>query len=140
MTNPIPYLAFNGNCAEAVRFYEQVLGGKIEMMMDGASSPMAADVPKEFAHRIIHARLVLPDGGVIYAGDTPAHLPYEGIKGITLTLSYDTVDQARRIFDKLAAGGQVNMAMAPTFWAKAWGMLVDKYGVAWMVNGEVQPM
>jgi PhnB protein len=140
MTNPIPYLSFNGNCAEAVRFYEQVLGGKIEMMMDGASSPMAADVPKEFAHRIIHARLALPDGGVIYAGDTPAHLPYEGIKGITLTLSYDTVDQARRIFDKLAAGGQVNMAMAPTFWAKAWGMLVDKYGVAWMVNGEVQPM
>ena len=140
MTNPIPYLAFNGNCAEAVRFYEQVLGGKIEMMMDGASSPMAADVPKEFAHRIIHARLVLPDGGVIYAGDTPVHMPYDGIKGITLTLSYDTVDQARRIFDKLAAGGQVNMAMAPTFWAKAWGMLVDKYGVAWMVNGEVQPM
>ena len=140
MTNPIPYLSFNGNCAEAVRFYEQVLGGKIEMMMDGASSPMAADVPKEFAHRIIHARLALPDGGVIYAGDTPAHLPYEGIKGITLTLSYDTVDQARTIFDKLAAGGVVNMAMAPTFWAKAWGMLVDKYGVAWMVNGEVQPM
>jgi PhnB protein len=139
MSDPIPYLAFDGNCAEAMRYYEKALGAKLEVLMDGASSPMADQVSKEHAHRIIFSRLVLPDGGLVYAGDTPAHLPYEGIKGISLVLNYDTVDRARAVFDQLAAGGQVNMPMQPSFWAKAWGMLVDKYGVAWMVNGEVQP-
>jgi PhnB protein len=136
MPNPIAHLAFDGNCAEAVRFYEKALGGKIEMLLDGASSPMAAEIPKEAAHRIVHARLALPGGGVLYAADTPAGMPYGGIKGASLALDYDSVAQARAIFDKLADGGQVTMAMAPTFWAKAFGMLVDRYGVTWMVNGE----
>ncbi|HKQ83161.1 MAG TPA: hypothetical protein VJS42_13295 [Steroidobacteraceae bacterium] len=84
MPHPIPYLGFNGNCADAMRFYERVLDGKLEVLMTGAESPMAAQMPKEFANRIIHARLALPDGGVLYAGDAPAHIPYEGIKGVRL--------------------------------------------------------
>jgi PhnB protein len=63
MPQPIAYLAFNGNCADAARFYERVLGGKLEVLMSGADSPMADQMPKEFAHRILHARLALPDGG-----------------------------------------------------------------------------
>src|SRR4051812_45686786 len=55
MPQPIPYLAFNGNCAEAARFYERVLGAKLEILMSGADSPMAAQIPKEFAHHILHA-------------------------------------------------------------------------------------
>src|SRR5262252_7944151 len=102
MPVPIPYLAFNGNCAEAIRFYERVLGGKIEMMMSGADSPMAAQIPKEFAQRILHARLALPDGGKLYAGDAPANVPYEGIKGVSIALSYDTTAQAQKVFDALA--------------------------------------
>jgi uncharacterized glyoxalase superfamily protein PhnB len=55
----IPYLAFNGECVEAMRFYERVLGlgGKLEMMMNGEDSPVAVQIPKEHAHRILHARL-----------------------------------------------------------------------------------
>src|SRR5262252_10888312 len=102
MPIPIPYLAFNGNCADAMRFYERVLGGKIEMMMSGADSPMAAQIPKEFAQRILHARLALPDGGKLYAGDAPANVPYEGIKGVSIALSYDTTAQAQKVFDALA--------------------------------------
>jgi len=137
---PIPYLAFNGNCAEAVRFYERVLGGKLEVLMSGADSPMAADIPKEFADRILHARLALPDGGVLFAGDAPAHVPYEGIKGVSITLNYDTAAQAQKVFDALAAGGTVTMPMQPAFWAKTWGMLVDRFGTPWIVNGELLPM
>ena len=140
MPIPIPYLAFNGNCAEAIRFYERVLGGKIEMMMSGADSPMAAQIPKEFAERILHARLALPDGGLLYAGDAPASVPYEGIKGVSIALSYDTTAQAQKVFDALAAGGKVTMPMQPAFWAKAFGMLVDKFGAAWIINGELQPI
>jgi PhnB protein len=140
MPQPIPYLGFNGNCAEAVRFYERVLGARIEILMNGADSPMADQIPKEFAHRILHARLALPDGGYLYAGDAPAHVPYEGIKGVSITLNYDTTAQAQKVFDALSAGGTVTMPMQPAFWAKTWGMLIDRFGTPWIVNGELLPM
>jgi len=140
MPQPIPYLAFNGNCAEAMRFYEKALSGKLEVLMTGAESPMAADIPKEFAHRIMHARLALPDGGLLFAGDAPGNVPYEGIKGVSVALSYDTVAQAQKVFDALAAGGQVTMPLSPAFWAKTFGMLVDKFGTPWIINGELQPL
>jgi len=67
-------------------------------------------------------------------------VPYQGIHGVSLTLNYDSVAEAQRIFDKLAAGGKVTMAMAPSFWAKTFGMLVDKFGTPWIVNGELLPI
>ncbi|HEV7578515.1 MAG TPA: VOC family protein [Caldimonas sp.] len=140
MTQAIAYLAFNGNCAEAMRFYEKALGGKLEVLMSGAESPIAAQMPKEFAHRILHARLVLPGGGTLFAGDAPAHVPYEGIKGVSIAVDYDSVAQAERVFDALAAGGTVTMPMQSAFWAKRWGMLVDRFGTPWIVNGEPIPV
>lgn len=140
MPQPIPYLGFNGTCADAMRFYEQALGGKLEVLMTGADSPVAAQLPKEFAHRILHARLALPGGGLLFAGDAPVDMAYEGIKGVSITLNYDTIAEAQKIFDALAAGGQVTMPMQPAFWAKTWGMLVDRFGTAWIVNGELQPI
>ena len=140
MTQAIAYLAFDGNCAQAMRYYEKALGGTLEVLMSGAESPMAEHIPKEFAHRILHARLVLPGGGILYAGDAPAHVPYEGIKGVSITLDYDTVARAQQVFDALAVDGQVSMPMQPAFWAKQWGMLVDKFGTPWIVNGEPIPV
>ena len=123
-----------------MRFYEQALGGKLEVMMSGADSPMAAQIPKELAHRILHARLALPDGGTLFAGDAPTHVPYEGIKGVAITLNYDTTAQAEAAFAALAEGGQVTMPMQPAFWAKSWGMLVDQFGTPWIINGELIPL
>ena len=140
MTQAIAYLAFNGNCAEAMRFYEKALGGKIEIMMSGADSPMKDEMPKEYLDRIMHARLVLPGGGTLYAGDAPAHEPYEGIKGVSITLDYDTVEEAEKVFNALSEGGKVTMPMAGAFWAKRFGMLVDKFGVPWIINGEQLPI
>jgi len=140
MTQAIAYLAFDGNCADAMRFYEQALGGKLEVLMSGAESPIAEHMPKEFAHRILHARLVLPGGGMLYAGDAPAHVPYEGIKGVSITVDYATVAEAERVFDALAAGGRVTMPMQEAFWAKRFGMLVDRFGTPWIVNGEPVPI
>ena len=140
MTQAIAYLGFDGNCAEAMRFYEHALGGKLELLMRGADSPMAQEMPKEFADRIMHARLVLPGGGMLYAGDAPPGVPYEGIKGVSIAVDYATVEQAQQVFDALAAGGKVSMPMAPAFWAKRFGMLVDKFGTPWLVNGEPIPL
>ena len=140
MTQAIAYLAFDGNCADAMRFYEKALGGKLEVLMSGAESPMADQMPKEFAHRILHARLALPGGGLLYAGDAPANMPYEGIKGVSITVDYATVAEAERVFDALAAGGRVTMPMQEAFWAKRFGMLVDRFGTPWIVNGEPVPI
>lgn len=140
MTQAIAYLGFDGNCADAMRFYEKALGGKLEVLMSGAESPMADQMPKEFAHRILHARLALPGGGLLYAGDAPANVPYEGIKGVSITVDYASVAEAEKVFNALAAGGQITMPMQAAFWAKRWGMLIDKFGTPWIVNGEPIPV
>jgi PhnB protein len=140
MPHPIAYLGFNGNCAEAMRFYETVLDGKLEILMSGADSPMAAQIPKEFADRILHARLALKDGGYLYGGDAPAQVPYKGVHGISIALSYESVAEAQQVFDRLAAGGQVSMPMQSSFWAERFGMLVDKFGTPWIVNGVLLPI
>jgi PhnB protein len=140
MTQAIAYLAFNGNCADAMRFYEHALGGTLEVLMSGAESPMAEQIPKASRHRILHARLVLPGGGMLYAGDCPENIPYEGIKGVSIAVDYATTAEAEKVFAALAGGGQVSMPMQPAFWAKRWGMLVDKFGTSWIVNGELIPI
>jgi len=139
MAQAIPYLAFDGNCGEAMRFYERELGlgAKLEMMLSGAESPMAAQIPKEHAHRILHARLRFDDGSYIYAGDAPVHVPYEGVKGVTITMNYPSISAAEPVFKALSEGGNVMMPFQPTFWAKSAGMLTDKFGTAWNINGAV---
>jgi len=140
MPHPIAYLGFDGTCKDAMQFYERVLGGKLEILMTNGQSPMAAHCPSDSHDRILHARLALPGGGILMAGDCPGQMPYEGIKGVSLTLNYDTTAEAEQRFAALAEGGQITMALQPTFWAKIWGMLVDRYGTPWIVNGELLPM
>lgn len=137
--SPIAYLSFDGNCADAMRFYEQALGGTLYVLTAGAS-PMAADTPPELRDKVMHASLTLPGGGVLFAGDHWPPQPYEGIKGVALTLNVDTVDEAQRVFDRLAEGGAVTMPMSPSFWAESFGMLTDRYGCPWIVNGAMKPM
>jgi PhnB protein len=138
MATPIPYLSFDGKCAEAMRFYEKALGGKLELLLKNSDSPMAAQSPKEHADRIMHARLALPGGGMLYGGDSPPQMKYPGIHGVGLTLNFDTVDQATVAFKALSQGGTISMDLQPMFWAKIWGMLTDKFGTPWIVNGELQ--
>ena len=128
------YLTFNGNCADAMRFYERTLGGKLEMLMTHAESPMAVQTPPGSADRIMHARLVI-DGRILMASGSMAGQPYEGMKGFSLSLVYPTLADAQRAFDALAEGGRVTMPLQKTFWAEAFGMLVDRFGTPWMVNG-----
>jgi PhnB protein len=88
----------------------------------------------------MNAQLELPGGGLLYAGDAPGHVPYEGIKGVNIALNYDSVEEAEAVFNALAEGGKITMPYSPTFWAKKFGMLVDKFGVSWIINGELTPL
>ena len=127
------YLFFDGNCAEAMRFYQRTFGGKLDMMTH-AQSPEAGRSPPGMADRIMHARLAL-DGRTLMASDAMAGDPYDGMKNFSLALQYGTAGEAKRIFDALAEGGRVKMPLQKTFWAEAFGMLVDRFGTPWMVNG-----
>src|SRR5579863_4435014 len=138
MPHPIPYLSFDGTCAEAMRFYERALGGTLELLLRNADSPFAEQTPKEHADRIMHARLVLAGGGTIYGGDCPPKMKYPGIHGVGLTLNFDTVAQATATFHALAERGNVTMPLQSMFWSKICGMLTDKFGTPWIINGELQ--
>jgi PhnB protein len=127
------YLTFDGNCADAMRFYQGVLGGKLDVMTFG-ESPMCDQMPPGSGDRVMHARLDA-DGGILMASDAMPGQPYGGIKGCGLALNYPEVADARRAFDALAEGGRVDMPMDKTFWAEAFGMVVDRYGVLWLING-----
>ena len=142
-TTLTPYLSFGGDTREAFAFYETALGARIETMMSYADMPAApaadagcSDGPRPSGDGIMHACLALPGGAMLFAGDTPPGMPYEGVKGVMLALQYDTVDQAHGAFHTLSQGGRVTMPLAPAFWSRTFGMLTDRFGVSWAVNGE----
>lgn len=147
-TTVTPYLSFPGTTRAAYAFYEQALGGRIDAMIRYADMPPPA-APVEgcgpqgampMGDGIMHACLTLPGGAMVFAGDTPPGMPHDGIKGVMLALQYDTVDEAKAVFAALSQGGQVQMPLAPAFWSKIFGMVTDRFGVAWAVNGEAVPM
>jgi PhnB protein len=129
------YLFFDGNCAEAMRFYEKALGAKMEMMMKGSESPEAGKMPPGAGNKILHARLGLGDGRALMASDWMDTNPYPGKNGFAVSVGYPEVADAKRVFDALSQGGKVTMPMGPTFWSQAFGMLVDRFGTPWMVSG-----
>lgn len=128
------YLVFDGTTAEAMRFYERTFNGKLQLMTMG-ESPMAAQTPPGGMNRIMHARLEFP-GGVLMASDAMMGKPYEGMHGFSLSISFPTPAEAKKIWDALAAGGNIIMPLEKTFWAEAFGMLVDRFGTPWMINCE----
>jgi PhnB protein len=77
---------------------------------------------------------------MLMAGDTPPGRPFNGMHGVMLALEFDTVAQAEQAFAALLPGGQVTMPLAPSFWSKTFGMLTDRFGVSWAVNGESIPL
>lgn len=128
------YLTFNGNCAEAMRFYERTLGGKIEMMLTFADAPDANQYPAAAAKQIMHASIDI-GGHRLMASDAMPGQPYEGMTGFSLSLGHDTAAEAKKVFDALSAGGQVTMPLQETFWAETFGMLIDRFGTPWMLSG-----
>ena len=131
-----PYLFFNGNCAEAMRFYEKALGGKLEMMMKASDAPEGGGegCPQANPEAILHACVMVEDRRLM-ASDWMSPEPYPGINGMSISLVYPTVEEAKRKFDALAKGGKVIMPLDKTFWVESFGMLTDKFGTNWMVNG-----
>jgi PhnB protein len=132
-----PYLQFNGDCAAAFRFYEQCLGGKIVMMMTGADTPMAGQMPPDQKDAIMHARMTV--GDTLLMGSDAMGGCYTVPAGFNVTLGFDEPAEADRVFAALADGGSVRMPIQETFWALRFGMVTDKFGTPWMINCEKTP-
>ena len=131
-----PYLRFDGQCADAFRFYERVLGGTIEMMMRYGESPMADQVPPEDRDRIMHCSLAV-GSATLMGADGP---PTDAISnGSAVMLGVDTPEEAERVFAALSEGGTSQMPMQQTFWSVRFGMVTDRFGTPWMVNCEQAP-
>ena len=128
------YLLFSGQCEAAFKLYEQCLGGKITHMQTHGDSPMAEHVSPEWRDKIIHARLVLGDN-VLMGSDTPPE-HYSKPQGFSVALHTTDTAEAERVFNALAENGTVQMPLQETFWAYRFGMLVDQFGIPWMVNHE----
>jgi len=131
----LTYVNFPGKCAEAFRFYEKQLGGKIGMMMTHGQAPDQSNVKPEWKDAVLHARISIGDTELMGA-DIPDAQP---MRSAYLSLSVDSDAEAERIFSALSGGGEVFMPMEETFFATRFGQLRDRFGLNWMILHE-RPM
>ncbi|MBV8889493.1 MAG: glyoxalase/bleomycin resistance/extradiol dioxygenase family protein [Alphaproteobacteria bacterium] len=133
-----PYLTFGGNCEAAFKFYEKVLGGKIQAMMTAEGTPMEQHAAPEWRNKIMHARMTVGDT-VLMGSDAPPG-QRQPMAGFSVTLNVDEPAEADRLFQELSQNAaSVAMPIQETFWARRFGMLVDQFGTPWMINCE-KPM
>jgi PhnB protein len=135
MTKMYTYVNFAGKCAEAFRFYEQHLGGKIGMMMTHGQAPDQGRLNPDWQDLVLHARMSL-GGTELLGADIPQA---EAMRSAYLTLLVESDAEAERVFAALAGGGQILMPMTETFFATRFGQVRDRFGVNWMILHE-RPM
>ncbi|MFP4592532.1 VOC family protein [uncultured Ralstonia sp.] len=133
-----PYLFFEGRCEEALEFYKKTLGAKVDMLMRYKDAPPGAEPKAEQcggvvppADKVMHAAFRIGDA-VVMASDGMVSGKSE-FKGFSLSVDVADKAAAERTFKALGDGGQVTMPLTETFFANAFGMLVDRFGVGWMV-------
>jgi PhnB protein len=127
-----PSLMFNGQCEAAFKFYQQCLGGKIAAIVTYGESPIAEQMSSELQDKIMHVHLIVGDQELM-GSDSPSE-SYAEPKGFSVSLNIDNVLETERIFHALAENGTVQMPLQETFWAKSFGMVIDRFSTPWMIN------
>lgn len=125
------HLMFDGQCEEAFRFYQRVLGGELTTLMTYGESPLAATTDLRRHGWIFHATLAL-DGQELLGADVMTE-DFSRLYGFAVVISVPSVAEAKRIFDALADGGSVQMAFQKTSWAEGYGFVTDRFGVPWEI-------
>jgi PhnB protein len=134
-----PYVFFNGRCEEALDYYCAKLGAEVTVKMRYKEAPPDAHNPPrpELAEKIMHANVKM--GSTNWMASDGNCNPNEKMSGFSLSLTADDAASAKKYFDALADGGQVVMPLQPTFWSTGFGMLVDRFGLMWMVSEPDRP-
>lgn len=126
-----PYLFFEGRCEEALAYYQRALGAKVTMMMRFKESPDPASCPAADGEKVMHASFEIGDAVVMASDGRCEGKP--NFQGFALSLTAPGEAEARRWFDALADGGQVQLPLSKTFFSPLFGMTTDRFGVNWMV-------
>ena len=127
-----PYLNFKGDCEEAFKFYERCLGARMGPIFHYAGSPMAGEVSSAFLDRVMHGSVTVGEQVLMGADLLPER--YEAPKGFSLSLQIRSPVDAERVFRELAEGGKIVMRLEKTFWAERFGVLIDRFGIRWIIN------
>ena len=130
----IPYLTFNGDATEAFERYAEIFGGDFAYRLTFGESPFASKMPPDTHDKVMNGRLRI-GGNMLMASDNHQG-NYEPPNGVSLSVQVGELGEAKRIFEELAEGGDVKMPFEKTFWAEGFGMVVDRFGISWMVNCE----
>jgi PhnB protein len=128
------YLQFEGHCEDAIRFYTRAIGAEVQMMMRHRESPEPAPpgmLPADSGEKIMHAAFKVGDSVLLATDGRCSGKP--SFQGFSLNISAADEAEARGVFARLSDGGQVTMPLTKTFWSPAFGLLVDRFGVSWMV-------
>ncbi|KAJ3254988.1 hypothetical protein HK103_006690 [Boothiomyces macroporosus] len=132
-----PYISFKGNAREAMKFYQGILGG--ELKITTYKDLNCAQDPKD-ENLVMHSVLETPSGLGFMASDTPDGMEFKpGKNNFSMSLSGEDEKPLRDYFEKLSAGGKVTVPLAKAMWNDIFGMLVDKFGITWIVNITVKP-
>ena len=132
-----PYLSFRDNARGAMEFYQSVFGGTLDVSTFGDIPGMAQDPAEN--ELVMHAQLTTADGFTLMGSDTPERTPYTAPAGISLSLSGDDEAKLEGFWNALADGGEVTMPLDTPPWGGKFGMLVDKFGISWMVAVNAAP-
>ena len=126
-----PYLFFVGSCREAMNTYQSIFGGQLDIVTAAELPDAPPDAPKD---AIMHAALTLDNGAVLMASDDPSATEDGPKVGMNVSYAASNPDEAARIFEQLAKGGEVQLPMGETSWSPAFGMCTDRFGIPWMVG------
>jgi PhnB protein len=132
MTRLNPYISFRSTAREAMEFYQSVFGG--ELTFSTFADVEMPGIDDDEKNLIMHGQLEAPGGMTLMGADTPGSMELSEGSSITISLSGDDEVELRGYWDKLSDGGEVAMPLEVAPWGDAFGQLVDKYGVSWMVN------
>jgi PhnB protein len=126
-----PYLFFDGRCEQALDFYQKTLGAKVEAVIRYKENPEPKYNPPNSDDKVMHACFRIGDTQIMASDGNCAGKPT--FQGFSLTINANDTAEADQRFNALAEGGQVQMPLGETFFAKSFGMVADRFGVGWMV-------
>jgi PhnB protein len=131
--NITPYLTFQGNAEEAMRFYAEVFGGEIVELRRYADMP-GGQTPEHYRDKVLHGRLKIGDAWLFFS-DAFSRDPVPPVPGpISLTIEFSDEAQIEAVYERLSQGGEVRMPLQKTFWGAKYAKLTDRFGITWDLN------
>jgi PhnB protein len=135
----IPYVSFNGNCEEAIRFYHSVLGGTLEVLrFKDLPAEEGIPISSSWKEKIMHSSIAFEDGNALYFGDSWEESPVTMGNNYTIHLQVHTGEEVYGLVKELSVGGHVTMPAGKTFWNSVYGSLTDKFGICWGIEFEIK--